>query len=116
MRDTVTFFGRGYEVLHTPWVQDLFPWETEQSNLPSVPLDPLYPEGYIRNIGEAKKRYVEYQAHREWLREQEKKGWVPDWPTNKEDRAWRKSFPDKITHEQIKEVITKGKIPWDSLG
>jgi hypothetical protein len=116
VRDTVTFFARGYEVLHTSWAQDLFPWDTEQSSLPSILLDPLYPEGYIRNIGEAKKRYADYRDERKWLLKQEARGWMPDRPTTKEDRAWRKSFPDKITHEQIKEVIKKGKIPWDSLG
>ena len=93
-------------------MQDLFPRESEQSNLPSILPDPLYPEGYIRNIGEAKKRYADYRDERKWLLKQQKeRRWVSTRPTNKEDRAWRRSFPDKITHEQAEEVLKKGKIP-----
>lgn len=89
MRDTVTFFGRGYGVLHTPWVQDLFPWESEQSNLPSVPLDPLYP-GIVtlRDLEGAKRRYEEYRNERRWVLEREEMEKVEE-RQRKMDAAWK---------------------------
>ena len=102
MRDTVTFFGRGYEVLHTPWVQDLFPWESEQSNLPSVPLDPLYP-GIVtlRDLEGAKRRYEEYRNERRWMLEREEMEKVEE-RQRKMDAAWKLELKRRANEKRRK--------------
>ena len=102
MRDTVTFFGRGYGVLHTPWVQDLFPWDTEQSNLPSVPLDPLYP-GIVtlRDLEGAKRRYEEYRNERRWMLEREEMEKV-DERQRKMDAAWKLELKRRANEKRRK--------------
>lgn len=102
MRDTVTFFGRGYGVLHTPWVQDLFPWESEQSNLPSVPLDPLYP-GIVtlRDLEGAKRRYEEYRNERRWMLEREEMEKVEE-RQRKMDAAWKLELKRRANEKRRK--------------
>jgi len=102
MRDTVTFFGRGYGVLHTPWVQDLFPWDTEQSNLPSVPLDPLYP-GIVtlRDLEGAKRRYEEYRNERRWMLEREEMEKVEE-RQRKMDAAWKLELKRRANEKRRK--------------
>ena len=102
MRDTVTFFGRGYGVLHTPWVQDLFPWDTEQSNLHSVPLDPLYP-GIVtlRDLEGAKRRYEEYRNERRWMLEREEMEKVEE-RQRKMDAAWKLELKRRANEKRRK--------------
>ena len=106
MRDTVTFFGRGYGVLHTPWVQDLFPWDTEQSNLPSVPLDPLYP-GIVtlRDLEGAKRRYEEYRNERRWMLEREEMEKVEE-RQRKMDAAWKLELKRRAEEKRRKTKST----------